>query len=101
MSFQWLQMRITEERERRERERVIMERLPRAIEELHSSLSACVETYTQEFGSQAADAVLAGLKIRVAVRDVDGDRWVVRSKVEVNGDLTLPGFVIERADVEP
>src|ERR1700682_3962854 len=43
MSFQWLQMRIQEEKERRQREANILERLPRALEELHRSLIVCVE----------------------------------------------------------
>ena len=37
MSFQWLQMRITEEKDRRAREAQILERLPRALDELHKT----------------------------------------------------------------
>jgi hypothetical protein len=101
MSFQWLQMRISEERDRRDREAVITERLPRAVQELHASLSQCIESYTEAFGSQAADVMLAGSKIRVVIRDVQDGRWQPCGKVEISGVATLPGFSVERANQEP
>ncbi len=101
MSFQWLQMRITEEKDRRERERVINLRLPRALEELHAELAKCVDSYTAEFGHQSAEATLTSLKIRVVMREEQDDRWQLRGKVEISGDPKLPGFIVERADTEP
>jgi hypothetical protein len=101
MSFQWLQMRISEERDRRDREAVITERLPRAVQELHASLSLCIESYTDAFGSQSADVMLAGSKIRVVIRDEQDGRWQPRGNVEINGVVTLPGFSVERANREP
>jgi|SRR5688572_25026448 len=101
MSFQWLQMRITEEKERREREAVIMERLPRGLQELHGSLSTCIDAYTSAFGSQSADAKMAGNRIRITVREEQAGRWQERGHVEVSSVLTLPGFQVERGAGDP
>jgi hypothetical protein len=86
MSFQWLQMRITEEKERRERERMILERLPRAVNELRESLSACVDAYNQAFG----EGVSIGLE--------DGSLRISAGGggVRIAPDASLPGFRVER-----
>ena len=96
MSFQWLQMRITEEKDRRAREAQILERLPRALEELHKYVSDCVENYIQAFGMQAADTTLLANKIRVVVREEHDGKWQPRGKVEISMVTALPGFQIER-----
>lgn len=101
MSFQWLQMRISEERDRRSREAMITERMPRAVQELHANLSQCIENYTAAFGTQSADVMLAGLKIRVVVREEQDGRWQPRGKVEIMGVPSLPGFSVERPNQEP
>ena len=49
MAFQWLQMRIQEERERRELRAKHLARLPSALEELHDQLAECVKAYTDTF----------------------------------------------------
>ena len=98
MSFQWLQMRIQEETERREREANILERLPRALEELHRTLSICVEDYTRAFGPESADIVLLPSKIIVSVRELRDGKWVVASKVDVLTIASLPGFQIDRGE---
>jgi hypothetical protein len=86
MSFQWLQMRITEEKERRERERMILERMPRALEELRATLTLCVETYNQAFGADSVRLRLEQATIYVAAGD---------GQIEIATDLSLPGFRIE------
>ena len=96
MSFQWLQMRITEEKERRTREAQILERLPRALEELYKCLAECIENYVRAFGMQSADATLLPSKIRVVVREEREGKWQPRAKVEITAVPTLPGFQIDR-----
>src|SRR5580692_2116180 len=87
MSFQWLQMRITEEKERRDRERMILERLPRALEELRQSLTSCVDAYNEAFGADSASLALEHGVIHIAAAE---------GKVEIAPDASLPGFRIER-----
>jgi hypothetical protein len=87
MSFQWLQMRITEEKERRDRERMILERLPRALEELRQSLTLCVDAYNQAFGADSASLALEQDSIHIVAAG---------GKVEIAPDASLPGFRIER-----
>jgi hypothetical protein len=101
MSFQWLQMRISEERERQEREAVIIERLPRAVQELYSQLQVCIDAYTQAFGQQSADVSIAGSRVRVVVREEQDGRWQPRGRTEITGVPSLPGFSIERQNAEP
>jgi len=47
-------MRIGEEQERRQREDNIRNRLPSALEELHESLTECLDSYKEAFGPRAA-----------------------------------------------
>jgi len=96
MSFQWLQMRITEEKDRRARESQISQRLPRALEELHKMLAECVESYVRAFGMQSADVTLLPSKIRVVVREENEGKWQPRGKIEITMVHTLPGFQIDR-----
>ena len=98
MSFQWLQMRIQEEKDRRQREANILERLPRALEELHHHLIVCVEDYTRSFGAESADIVLLPSKIKVSVREQRDGKWVAASKVDVSNVASLPGFQIDRGE---
>ncbi len=101
MSFQWLTMRITEERERREREAQIHERLPRALDELHRALAECVESYTNAFGAEAAELQLEGSRFRVLVRDELEGQWQQGAQVEIDVVTNLPGFQINREGGEP
>ena len=98
MSFQWLQMRITEERERREREAMILERLPRAIEELRRSLSSCIESYTAAFGAESACLTVDDLKLRVVVREPAGSGWRECGRVEIDAVPEMPGFEVRSED---
>ncbi len=87
MSFQWLQLRLTEEKERREREARVLDRLPGAIIELRESLGACVEEYDGMFGAGSATLTHEGLRVTVAC---DGHH------VDVIADSKIPGFHIQR-----
>jgi hypothetical protein len=99
MSFQWLQMRIQEEKDRRQREAEILACLPRTLEDLHRDLAACVANYTLAFGAEAADIALLPAKIRVMVREQRDGGWQQSSQVEVSTAPTIPGFQIDRGDV--
>jgi len=95
MSFQWLDMRIAEEKERREREALVRERLPRALDELYGDLQRCVEAYREAFGSESAEICLHGAGIRVTVRDERTGQWQQCAQVQIRTVPALPGFWIE------
>jgi hypothetical protein len=87
MSFQWLTMRIGEERDRRAREAQILGMLPGAVNEMDGHLSACVREFNDAFGNGAADIRRSdqGLQVRL-----DG------ASVDVLTDPELPGFRVKR-----
>jgi hypothetical protein len=96
MSFQWLEMRITEEQERREREAQILDRLPRALDELFDALAGCIENYNATFGTDAAEMTLQSSRIHIAVREVQDGKWHQLSRVDISTIPSVPGFQIER-----
>jgi hypothetical protein len=96
MSFQWLQMRITEESDRRRRENYVLQRLPAALEELYHNLHSCIEAYTAAFGAESADIQLQAGRILVMTAEQRADRWVEVARVDISCDLTVPGFCIDR-----
>jgi hypothetical protein len=98
MSFQWLQMRIQEERERRELQARHLERLPAALQELHDRLAECIRDYTENFGSASADIVLLPTRIEVTVREERDGKWQPLSKVEVVLVPAMPGFQVEHGE---
>jgi len=98
MAFQWLQMRIQEERERRELQAKHLERLPGALREIYDYLSECVESYTENFGVNSAEIVLLSDRIKVTVREERDGKWQVVSGVEVITVPDMPGFRVERGE---
>jgi hypothetical protein len=98
MSFQWLQMRITEEKDRRARDAAIRERLPRALDELRECLDTCMESYREAFGAEAGEVSAAPPKIQIVVHEESGGAWRQFARVEVIADAALPGFRIERSN---
>jgi hypothetical protein len=98
MAFQWLTMRIQEERERRERTAKNLARLPDALKDLYDLLADCIQNYTESFGSGAADIVLLSNRIRVTAREERDGKWQVSSKVEVAIVEDPPSFKVERGD---
>ena len=98
MNFEWLRMRIQEEQDRRSKESSALDRLPRALDELHGMLKDCVANYTQAFGAEAAEIQLYTGCIKVISREqVDGE-WQPSGKVEVLAMPDIPGFRIERGE---
>jgi hypothetical protein len=87
MSFEWLQMRIAEEKDRRARENAILSRLPSAFEELRANLAECVEAYNQAFEPGAAKLEMVEGAIELAAGD---------ARVEVTIDPKLPGFRVDQ-----
>ena len=96
MSFQWLQMRVQEEQERRQREGQILARLPRALEEPHRHLADCIEAYAAAFGPESADIHMQASRIRITIREEQEGKWQQRAKVEMSILASLPGFRIDR-----
>jgi hypothetical protein len=99
MTYQWLNMRITEESERREREATILEKLPLAMEELQAAMKSCVDAYAETFGPDAAQLQASAQGLRVVVREEQNGRWEQRSKVDITVAPALPGFRVERGSV--
>ena len=97
MNLQWLQMRIGEEQERRQREDNIRNRLPSALEELHEGLTECLRAYTEVFGPRSASIHFVTGRLRIEVRDEVEGRWVTRSEIIIINDVKIPGFRIERS----
>ena len=96
MSFQWLQMRIGEESDRRKREAAVLERLPRALEEVHEALSECVSSYRKAFGHDAAEILLQSGRIRVTTRSQKDNQWQQSGRVEIVVTPAIPGFQVDR-----
>jgi hypothetical protein len=94
-------MRITEEQERREREVQIRERLPRALDELHRALAACIESYTAAFGAEAAALECDPERIGIVVRDEDEGSWHERARIEIAVVPAVPGFQMDTGGNEP
>jgi hypothetical protein len=98
MAFQWLQMRIQEERERRELQARHLERMPAALQEIHDYLAECIQSYNENFGAGAADIVLLPDRIKVSVwEERDGKRQVL-SAVDVVSVPDMPGFRVDRGE---
>jgi hypothetical protein len=101
MSFQWLNMRITEEQDRRQQEAVIMARLPKAMDEVCEALTGCLEAYTGAFGPEAAELQVGHSQIHVLAREERDGEWEELASVDLFMDLSVPGFRIEREGAEP
>jgi hypothetical protein len=89
MPFQWLEMRITEERERRQREADLLARLGPALGELQRVLGDCLKAYTEAFGDEAATLRREAGALVVQVADPPG-------QLRIATDPKLPGFQVER-----
>src|SRR5580698_4898176 len=89
MNFQWLPMRIAEENDRRQREAMILERLPRVMDEVHEAIAECVKTYAEAFGEESIELSYIMHKARVTVREKKDARWESVSKVDITA-VTQP-----------
>jgi hypothetical protein len=98
MPFQWLQMRIQEETERRELQAKHVERMPAALQEIHGYLAQCIQAYTENFGADSASIALLPDRVQVTVREERDGKWQRLSKVEVISVPDMPGFRVERGE---
>ena len=98
MSFEWLHLRIQEEKDRRHREAMTLERLPQALEELHGILKEGVQSYTDSFGAETVDIVLLPSRIKITAREDRDGRSHPLAKVEVTVSGEIPGFRIDRGE---
>ena len=89
MPFQWLQMRISEENDRRAKEEETLERLPRVMDEINAAISDCVADYAAAFGKESIDLNYFLHKVRVTVREKKEGKWEKVTKVEVS-TITKP-----------
>ena len=96
MPYQWLQMRITEENERRQREAIILERLPLVMDEVHAALEDCVNEYAEAFGKESIDLHYFLHKARLTVKELKDGKWEKMAKVEVNTSPKPPSLRIDR-----
>jgi hypothetical protein len=98
MSFEWLRMRIQEEQDRRQRESEMLDRLPRAMDELHGVLKECTAEYAESFGAESVDIQRLSNRIKVTVRELEENKWQTVAKVEVVTAPDIPGFQVERGE---
>lgn len=96
MSFNWLEMRITEEQDRRKRESQILERLPRVLGEVYDALGECIDSYASVFGKESVEMTLAPTRIHISVKENQDGKWVQSSSVDVTTVPSVPGLQIER-----
>jgi hypothetical protein len=89
MPFQWLDMRIGEERDRRRREAETLARLGPALDEMVRILGDCLGAYTSAFGDGSASLRREPGGVTVRVEDPAGE-------VRIATDTTLPGFQVSR-----
>jgi len=96
MTFQWLQMRITEENERRLKEAQTLERLPRVMDEVHEAIVDCADEYAAAFGKEAIELKYFLHKLRLTVNEQKEGKWEKAAKVEVNTVTKPPGIRVDR-----
>lgn len=96
MSFQWLKMRISEEQDRRKRRAMVLERLPRAMQEIHEALNACIANYKESFGAESAEITLGEGRMQVTVREEQDGAWHQVATVDVVATPVIPGLQVER-----
>jgi hypothetical protein len=95
MSYQWLDMRITEEMARRQREAMLRDRFPRALDEVYEHLQECVEAYRAAFGPESAEIQRHEGDTQVIVRTECAGQWQECARALVQAVPALPGFRVE------
>jgi len=96
MNIQWIEARIAEEQERRQREDNLLKKMPSALEELYDNLKECVDFYKAAFGPRSATIQLGAGRLRIEVREEVDGKWAGRAEILVANDFSIPGFRIER-----
>jgi hypothetical protein len=101
MMFRWLQARIDEEKDRRQREASIVAMIPTAFEALEGQLNQCIVAYNAAFGPHDSAEVRAEPgRIQVVLGSENG-QWHAAPPIQILSDVSLPGFKIERRAQEP
>ena len=96
MGFQWLEMRIAEEQDRRNKQAQILGGLPRVVDELYHSLQECVRSYRQAFGEEAADIRMQGSQIDVDVQEFSDGTWQPASHIAISTAPSLLALQVDR-----
>jgi hypothetical protein len=91
-------MRIQEEKDRRQREAMTLERLPQALEELYEILKQAIGSYAEVFGTNTVEITLLPSRIKITTREQRDGRWQDIGKVELIAVPEIPGFRVERGD---
>ncbi len=96
MAYQWLAVRIGEEKDRRHREDFVRQRLPLAFEEVHKALAECAAAFAGAFGPQAIQVRKDAATIGLTICEEWEGQWSKRADIEINLDAALPGFRVSR-----
>lgn len=96
MSFQWLEMRIIEEHDRRTKEAKTLQSLPAVMDEVHGAIAECVDAYAAAFGKEAVELSYFLHKVRVTIRELKEGKWEKAAKVEVSTTTKPPSLHIDR-----
>ena len=96
MAFQWLELRIAEEKDRLRREVEIQEHMPLALDQVRRSLAICVQDYTEAFGSESAEIDGGDSTIQIQVREKQKEGWQPAGAVTITADAALPGLQVDR-----
>ena len=86
MNFQWLTMRIQEEKDRRHKVEKTLARLPDALDEVFREIDDCMKLYTGAFGPEAARMELLESKLRISIREQKDGKWQECGAVDVFGE---------------
>ncbi|HUB79832.1 MAG TPA: hypothetical protein VMB03_13590 [Bryobacteraceae bacterium] len=96
MPYQWLEMRITEESDRRRKEADTLERLPRVMDEVHHAIAGCVEAYAAAFGKESIELSYFLRKLRITLREQKEGKWEKSGKIEITTIPKPPSIHIDR-----
>jgi hypothetical protein len=96
MTVQWLEMRITEENDRRRKEAATLERLPGVMDDVHGAIAECAEAYAAAFGKEAIELTYFLHKVRLTVREQKEGKWEKSANVEIKTVTKPPSLHIDR-----
>ncbi len=96
MAYQWLTVRIAEEKDRRQREDFVRQRLPLAFEEVYKAMAECAAAFANAFGPQAIQVRKDAATIGMTVCEEREGQWRPRAEIEITLDAALPGFRVSR-----
>ncbi len=88
MPFQWLTVRISEEKDRLARELAVLARLDGALNEMEKTLADCVATFNEGFE--------ATVQVERSTHSISVD--VAGDIITLSTDTELPGFQVKRGD---